>query len=183
MIFEDIYFWHKEMKTRGGGNYLKNVIFSAMFEMQYLPKDVSALCEALPTLSAPLKTIHKLYVSWFKRNFDRLIEWRNGRRIRNYQVWHTVFDWSLGVVLDSRSKISEIEKARGMKWVSVSEWEVERKKSQQRREEMHTEKIAKGIESIKRDIAQGRKFTKEKQEYNRRIEQTYGFKIKRRQQP
>jgi hypothetical protein len=77
------------------------------------------------------------------------------------QHFHTYFDWSQGILIDSHEKALAVEKETGYKRVTVQEWQAESKRQRKFIDEEHERHIEKKLHGIMHDIAQGRKFSQE----------------------
>ena len=92
------------------------------------------------------------------------------------QHWHTYFDWSQGIVIDSHEKALSVEKKLGYERVTVREWQDESKRQRKFIDEEHERIIEKKIHGVMRDISQGRKFTEESRNRREAIMKQYGMK-------
>jgi hypothetical protein len=84
------------------------------------------------------------------------------------------FDWSLGLWINNRSAIRDIERQTGLEYVTVKEWEKESGKQRRYMDEKFENKLEKRLGDVIKDINQGRSFLKENREKRRKIYQQYG---------
>jgi len=101
-------------------------------------------------------------------------ERRRTHKIISDNGFRPYFDWSLGLWINNRGAIKDIERSTGLDYVSIKDWEKESAKQKKHMEDKHTDKIRKGVEQIKRDINNGRSFVKENTEKRREIYKQYG---------
>lgn len=91
------------------------------------------------------------------------------------QHFHTYFDWSQGITIDSHEKALAVEKKLGYERVTVSEWQTESKRQRKYIEEEHERIIEKKIHGVMHDIAQGRKFSKEVAQHREQVMRENGM--------
>ena len=119
------------------------------------------------------RTIKEKLFDWIESWVEEY-ERRRQHKIISDNGFRPYFDWSLGLWINNRSAIKDIERSTGLDYVSIKDWEKESAKQRKYMDEKHTAKIAKGVEQIKRDINNGRSFVKENTEKRREIYKQYG---------
>lgn len=93
------------------------------------------------------------------------------------QVWHTYFDWSLGVVVDSHAKAIELEKKTGFERVTLADWKKESVRQKKNIDDDWERHIQKRVQQVVIDANAGRKFTHESRANREKIMKQYGMKF------
>ena len=91
------------------------------------------------------------------------------------QHFHTYFDWSQGILIDSHEKALAVEKKLGYERVTVGEWQTESKRQRKYIDEEHEKHIEKRIHGIMHDISQGRKFSQEVAQHREQVMRANGM--------
>jgi predicted DNA-binding protein YlxM (UPF0122 family) len=84
------------------------------------------------------------------------------------------FDWSLGTWIDSTNKIKNLEKATGLTYSNIREWEKYKSLALKERDRMFEKKLSKDISEVVKEVKQGRSFIKESINTRRKIFDKYG---------
>ena len=99
------------------------------------------------------------------------------KRIKQHDTgFRPYFDWSLGLWINSRGAIKDIERQTGLDYVSIKDWEKESVKQRRYMDEKFEAKLESRLVDVVKDINQGRSFVKENKQKRQEIYQKYGKK-------
>ena len=115
------------------------------------------------------------FLEWIESKLNELDKLYDGRYVPQ-QEWHTVFDWSMGVMLDSKEKALSVSRETGFERVDFHDWHVERKRQRKHIDDAWDKELQSHIKSIVKDVKQGRKFTHESRENREKIMKQNGIR-------
>lgn len=118
------------------------------------------------------RTFKEKAFDWVGNKLTTLIVKQEQRRTD--QGFRPYFDWSLGLWINQRGAIKDIERSTGLEYVTVKDWEKESAKQRAYKDKAFEDKLEKRIVNVMKDINQGRSFIKEKEAKRKEIYSKYG---------
>jgi hypothetical protein len=159
---------------------MKEIAFNLLYSIHLISPQKGIYHSRIYPFVVSFKSVKRLvdwcmirYHKWY--NFTALLEWRNGWAMKSKDVWHRVFDWSLGVWLESPEHARSLEKQTGMERVTFADFHTQQKKERAKIDSDWQKEIQGDIKNIVREVKQGRKYTHESRVNRERIMREHGL--------